>query len=197
MKKQVRAILAARRTLSVRLLLPFITTVDDLLNARQILEEVFAEMKITGNSLQVGIMIEVPAVAVSIERFLPKADFVSLGTNDLLQYFFAVNRDQAELQKYNRFTHPAFLKMLQEVISSCNNHGTHLSVCGEMASDPTGCSLLAALGATNFSVQPDAIHHVHRAILKLNVAALRAMLPPLFDLESADEVEQKMQTFNF
>lgn len=197
MKKQVRAILAARRTLSVRLLLPFITTVDDLLNARQILEEVFAEMKITGNSLQVGIMIEVPAVAVSIERFLPKVDFVSLGTNDLLQYFFAVNRDQAELQKYNRFTHPAFLKMLKEVISSCNNHGTHLSVCGEMASDPTGCSLLTALGATNFSVQPDAIHHVHRAISKLNVAALRAMLPPLFDLESADEVEQKMQTLGF
>ena len=57
-----------------------------------------------------------------------------------------------------------------------------------------GCSLLAALGATNFSVQPDAIHHVHHAILKLNVAALRTILPPLFDLESADEVEQKIQS---
>jgi phosphoenolpyruvate-protein phosphotransferase (PTS system enzyme I) len=194
MKKQVRAILTARRTFSVRLLLPFIATVDDLLQARQILEEIFAEMKITGNSLQVGIMIEVPAVAASIERFLPKVDFVSLGTNDLLQYFFAVNRDQAELQKYNRFTHPAFLEMLKQVIATCKSHGTHLTVCGEMASDPTGCSLLAALGATNFSVQPDAIHHVHHAISKLNVAALRTMLPSLFNLESADEVEQKIQT---
>jgi phosphoenolpyruvate-protein kinase (PTS system EI component) len=194
MKKQVRAILAARRTFSVRLLLPFITTVDDLVKARHILEEVFLEMKITGNSLQVGIMIEVPAVALSIERFLPKVDFVSLGTNDLLQYFFAVNRDQAELQRYNRFTHPAFLIMLKEVISSCKNHGTHLTVCGEMASDPMGCSLLAALGATNFSVQPDAIHHVRHAISKLNVAALQTILPPLFDLESADEVEQKIRT---
>jgi phosphoenolpyruvate-protein kinase (PTS system EI component) len=194
MKKQIRAILTARRTFSVRLLLPFITTVDDLVKARHILEEVFLEMKITGNSLQVGIMIEVPAAALSIERFLPNVDFVSLGTNDLLQYFFAVNRDQADLQKYNRFTHPAFLKMLKEVISCCKNHGTHLTVCGEMASDPMGCSLLAALGATNFSVQPDAIHHVHHAILKLNVAALRTILPPLFDLESADEVEQKIQS---
>jgi phosphotransferase system enzyme I (PtsI) len=194
MKKQIRAILTARRTFSVRLLLPFITTVDDLLRARQILEEVFAEMKITGNSLQVGIMIEVPSVALSIERFLPNVDFVSLGTNDLLQYFFAVNRDQAELQNYNRFTHPAFLKMVKEVISSCQKHGTHLTVCGEMASDPTGCSLLAASGATNFSVQPDAIQSVAQAILKLNVAALRTALPPLFDLESADDVEQKIRT---
>jgi phosphotransferase system enzyme I (PtsI) len=194
MKKQIRALLTARRTFSVRLLLPFITTVEDLVQARIILEEVFAEMKITGNSLQVGIMIEVPAVALSIERFLPKVDFVSLGTNDLLQYFFAVNRDQAELQNYNRFTHPAFLKMLNEVISSCEKHGTHLTVCGEMASDPQGCCLLAASGATNFSVLPDGIHHVRHALSKLNVAALRTALPALFDLESADEVEQKIQT---
>jgi phosphoenolpyruvate-protein phosphotransferase (PTS system enzyme I) len=196
MKKQIRAILTARRTFSVRLLLPFITTVDDLLMARKILEEVFAEMKITGNSLQVGIMIEVPAAALSIERFLPNVDFVSLGTNDLLQYFFAVNRDQAELQKYNRFTHPAFLKILKEVISSCKNHGTHLTVCGEMASDPIGCCLLAAFGATNLSIQPDGIHHMRHAITKLNVAMLQTNLPTLFKLESADEVEQKIQTLS-
>jgi phosphoenolpyruvate-protein kinase (PTS system EI component) len=126
---------------------------------------------------------------------LPKVDFVCLGTNDLLQYFFAANRDQDDLQKYNRFTHPAFLKMLKEVISSCEKHGTHLTVCGEMASDPAGCCLLAALGATNLSVQPDAIHLVRDAISKLNVAALRTILPELFDLESADEVEQKIKIF--
>ena len=72
--------------------------------------------------------------------------------------------------------------------------GTHLTVCGEMASGPTGGCLLAALGATNLSVQPDAIHPVRFAISKLNVAALRTMLPPLFDLESADEVEEKIRT---
>jgi phosphoenolpyruvate-protein kinase (PTS system EI component) len=98
------------------------------------------------------------------------------------------------LQNYNRFTHPAFLKMLKDVISSCEKHGTHLTVCGEMASDPRGCCLLAASGATNFSVLPDGIHHVRHALSKLNVAALRTALPALFDLESADEVEQKIQT---
>jgi phosphotransferase system enzyme I (PtsI) len=195
MKRQIRSILVARRAFSVRLLLPFITTIDDLLKARQILDEVFAEMKITGNSLQVGMMIEVPAVALSIEKFLPKVDFVSLGTNDLLQYFFAVNRDQAELENYNRFTHPAFLKMLKEVISSCAKHGTHLTVCGEMASDPVGCRLLAALGAENLSIQPEAVHHVRHAISKLNVGAWRAALPAIFDLESAEGVDQKIATF--
>jgi phosphoenolpyruvate-protein phosphotransferase len=192
MKKQIRAILTARRMFSVRLLLPFITTVEDLVKTRKILEEVFAEMKITGNSLQVGIMIEVPAVALSIERFLPNVDFVSLGTNDLFQYLFAVNRDQDDLQKYNRFTHPAFLKMIKEVVSSCEKHGTHLTVCGEMASDPIGCCLLAALGAANLSIQPDAVPFVRHALSKCNVATVRAILPDLFDLESADEVEQKI-----
>jgi phosphoenolpyruvate-protein phosphotransferase len=196
MKKQIRAILSARLTFSVRLLLPFITTVEDLLEARKILEEVFAEMQITGNSLQVGIMIEIPAVALSIERFLPKVDFVSLGTNDLFQYFFAVNRDQDDLQKYNRFTHPAFLKMLKGVIATCESHGTHLTVCGEMASDPLGCCLLAALGATNLSVQPDGVHHVRHALSKRKVAVLRAILPDLFNLESADDVESRIQALD-
>jgi phosphoenolpyruvate-protein phosphotransferase (PTS system enzyme I) len=196
MKKQIRAILTARRTFSVRLLLPFITTVEDLVDARIILEEVFAEMKITGNSLQVGIMIEVPAVALLIDRFLPKVDFVSLGTNDLFQYLFAVNRDQDDLQKYNRFMHPAFLRMIKDIVTSCEKQGTHLTVCGEMASDPVGCCLLAALGATNLSVQPDAVHHVRHALSKRNLGALRAILPTLFGLESADEVEQKIQALD-
>jgi phosphocarrier protein FPr len=196
-KKQIRAILTARRTFSVRLLLPFVTTVDDVIEAKKILEQVFAEMKITGNSLQVGIMVEIPSVALSIERFLPRVDFVSLGTNDLLQYFFAVNRDQSDLQSYNRFTHPAFLKMLKGVIASCVKLNSHLTVCGEMASDPVGCCLLAALGAVNLSVQPQAIHSVRLALSKVKVAAVRDLLPSIFDLESADEVEQKLKALDF
>jgi phosphoenolpyruvate-protein phosphotransferase len=194
MKKQIRAILTARRAFRVQLLLPFITTVEDLLKARRILEEVFAEMNLAGDSPRIGIMIEVPSVALSIERFLPKVDFVCLGTNDLLQYFFAVNREQADLRKYNRFTHPAFLKMLHEAISACEKHGTRLTACGEMASDPVGCCLLAALGALNLSVQPDAIHRVRHAVSKCEVGALRAALPVLFDFDSSEEVEQKMET---
>jgi len=193
MKKQIRAILTARRMFSVRLLLPFVTTLDDLANARIILDEVFAEMKITGKSLQVGIMIEVPSVALSIKQFLPKVDFVCLGTNDLMQYFFAVNREQADLQVYNKFTHPAFLKMLNDIIAACNEKATHLTVCGEMASDPVGCLLLAALSVTNFSVQPDAISLVSQALATCDVTALRTVLPSLLELESADEVEEKIQ----
>jgi phosphoenolpyruvate-protein kinase (PTS system EI component) len=93
MKKQIRAILVARRTSDVRVLLPFVTTVDDILKSREIINEVFAELKTSSDSLKVGIMIEVPSVALSIEHFLPRVDFVSLGTNDLIQYFFAVNRN--------------------------------------------------------------------------------------------------------
>jgi phosphoenolpyruvate-protein kinase (PTS system EI component) len=193
MKRQVRAILANRGAFHARLLLPFITTVDDLVMSRELIDEVLEEMKIIKDLPHIGIMIEIPSVALSIERFLNKVDFVCLGTNDLIQYFFAVNRDQDDVQRYNRFTHPAFLKMLKDIISACEKYGKHLTACGEMASHPAGCCLLAASGATNLSVQPDAIHQVRHAISKLNVAELRTMLPTLFDLESADEVERKIQ----
>lgn len=192
MKKQVRAILIARGMFRVRLLLPFITTVDDLVKAREIIEDVFREMKLPGDLPQTGIMIEVPSVALSIEHFLPKVDFVSLGTNDLLQYFFAANRDQDDLQGYNRFTHPAFLKMLCDIIAACERHNKPLTVCGEMASDPVGAALLMAAGAQNLSIQPDAVHHVHHALSKLNAGALRTLMPELLNLDSADEVEQKL-----
>jgi len=193
MKKQVRAIITARGAFRVRLLLPFVTTIDDLVKALEILHEVFIEMKIASDPPRVGIMVEVPVVALSLSRFLPKIDFVCLGTNDLVQYLFAANRDQADLQQYNRFTHPTFLKILHDVIGSCEKHGTHVTVCGEMASDAVGCGLLAALGATNLSIQPEAVQPVRDALSKLNVSALRAILPGLFDLESADEVENKIR----
>jgi multiphosphoryl transfer protein len=193
MRKQVRAILTARGKFRVQLLLPFITTVEDLTMARTILNEVVAELNLTGNPPQVGIMVEIPSVALSIERFLPKVDFISLGTNDLLQYFFAVNREQAELRKYNRFSHPAFLKLLKSVIDACGNIGRHCTICGEMASDPAGCRLLAASGATFLSVQPNAVPIVRNAIAKLNATALRTILPVLYDLDSADDVEQTIK----
>ncbi|MBN1127995.1 MAG: phosphoenolpyruvate--protein phosphotransferase [Chitinispirillaceae bacterium] len=193
MKRQIRAILANRGTFRARLLLPFITTVDDLLKSREVIEGVIAESNYDGDFPQVGIMVEVPAVAFSMEWFLPKVEFVCLGTNDLLQYFFAVNRDQDDIQKYNRFAHPAFLRLLKGVVTACGKHSKHLTVCGEMASDTVGCCLLAASGAVNLSVQPDALHHVRHALLKLNLAGLRAALPALYDEESADEVEQKIR----
>jgi phosphoenolpyruvate-protein phosphotransferase len=196
MKKQIRAILTARTTSNIRLLLPFITTADDLSMAREIIEEVYKEMKLTDNYPHVGIMVEVPSVAYSIERFLPKVDFVCLGTNDLLQYFFAVNREQAEIQKYNRFTHPAFFKFVSEVIKTCGNHGKHLTVCGDMASDPAGCCLLAAAGATIVSVQPVAIAGIRSALLKCNVGALQKLLPGMYNSESADEVEHTFAEFS-
>jgi phosphoenolpyruvate-protein kinase (PTS system EI component) len=194
MKKQIRAILTARGSFNVRLLLPFITTVDDLSKARNIIEEVFTEMKISGNFPHIGIMIEVPSVALSIEKFLPKVDFVCLGTNDLIQFVFAVNRDQDELQQYNRFIHPVFLQIVKEVILTCKNNGKPLTICGEMASDPTGICLLVAMGATKLSAQPDALQRVSQAVSNLNTATLQTVLPELFGLDSADKVEQKMST---
>lgn len=193
MKKQLRAILSARGTSTVRLLLPFVTTIDDISRTRTMLGDVAAEMNLTGHIPAIGIMVEVPSVALSIEHFLPKVDFVCLGTNDLAQYFFAVNREQADLQQYCRFTHPSFLSMINNVIAACARYGTELSVCGEMAADAFGCALLAAAGATRLSVQPDAVPLVHGIIPKVNLSVLRNLLPYLLNRENADDVENELR----
>jgi phosphotransferase system enzyme I (PtsI) len=195
MKKQLRAIFAGNTTGSSRILLPLVTTLDDILESREIINEVLLEESSAGQTLELGIMVEVPSVAYSIEKFLPKVDFISLGTNDLIQYFFAANRDQFDLQKYNKFTHPAFLKMLSDILLVCNTSGKVLTVCGEMASDPVGCSLLAALGATHVSIQPDSIATVRQSLSVQNISRVQEILPTLFNYESAEEVEDKIKTF--
>lgn len=197
MKKQLRALFLADRSIEIRLLLPFITTNDDLTQTLQIIDEIRRELNLTNTALPIGIMVEVPSVAYSIAKFLPRVDFVCLGTNDLAQYFFAANREQDDVQMYNRFSHPSFLSLLKNVIDSCEKQKKHLTVCGEMAADPIGCTLLVAMGATNLSIQPDSIHHVHHAISKLNVTAIQRELPRLLELESADDVEKGLHVLGF
>ncbi len=194
MRRQIKAILSARCATRVKILIPFVTTLSDVIKTRQVIDEILLETNFVGSTPNLGIMIEVPSVALSLERYLPKVDFVCLGTNDLLQFFFAANRDQSVVQTYCKFTHPDFLNMLKNVITVCNNSGKHLVVCGEIASDPLGCSLLAALGATNVSIQPYAIHGVRNALAALDVASLQAALPQLLTLDSAEEVEDKLRS---
>lgn len=194
MKRQIRAILIARGALHIKLLLPFITTVSDMTRAQDIIHEIFQELNLTGDYPAIGIMVEVPSVVLSLEQFLTKIDFVCLGTNDLLQYVFAANREQAGLSDYNSFMHPVFLKLLKGVIVACEKQNTSLTICGEMASDPIGCCLLAALGASSLSIQPNAVPSVHAAIEKIDISKLRDVLPFLYTMESAEEVEGMVRT---
>lgn len=111
LRKQVRSILHCAKPGATRILLPFVSIMEDLDKGLSIITEVLFEAGYTRESVEIGIMVEIPSVALCIEDFLAKVDFVNLGTNDLIQYFFAADREQNNISKYNRFTHPACIKM--------------------------------------------------------------------------------------
>ena len=178
-KTQVRAILraAAGSDADVGILLPVVTTVDEVRQARQHIETVKSELNVSGtpysSDTKVGIMIEVPAAAIAIKDMLVEADFVSVGTNDLLQHFMAADRDNEDVLKYNNFEHPAFLWLMRHIIDQAAELGRveDVTVCGEAASRADLVSIMLSLGYRAFSIAPVALTGVQQAIERLDLCA--------------------------
>jgi phosphotransferase system enzyme I (PtsI) len=141
---------------------PMVTTRNDITRAKRILAEVGGEPRARGVGLPqnvvLGAMIEIPAAAVSVQDFLAEVHFVSLGTNDLLQYFVAADRDNERVTQYSDATSPAFLWLLEHVIDQAAKVGREadVAVCGEIASDPRMVPHLLRLGYRSFSIAPAA-----------------------------------------
>ena len=157
-RTQARGILRAQTEGNLRLMLPLITSLEELSKARELVEESAEALQQEGisaaRSVPVGVMIETPAAALLAEEFAQDSDFLSVGTNDLTQYTLAVDRGNARLA--NRFTpfHPAVVRLLQGVIDAGNSAGLEVSVCGEMASDLRAALLLVGMGYRVLSISP-------------------------------------------
>jgi phosphotransferase system enzyme I (PtsI) len=176
-KTQVRAILraAAGSDAEVGILLPVVTTVDEVRLVRQHIETVKTELCVSGTphscDTKLGVMIEVPAAAISIRDMLAEADFVSVGTNDLLQHFMAADRNNEEVLKYNNFEHPAFIWLMRYMIDEAARMGRveNVTVCGEAASRANPVSIMLRLGYRAFSIAPVALAGVQQAIGELDL----------------------------
>jgi len=193
LKKQMRCMLRARHKAKLRLLVPFVAIREDLSGVREILAQVLAELHLPHEAIELGMMVEIPSVALSLEPLLNDIEFVNLGTNDLIQYLFAANRDQNGLEKYNRFTHPVLLRLLLDIVTACARQKKPLIACGAMTAHPVGCCLLAALGADQLSVPPDALVRVRKAIARARLTELRESLPTLLSCASALDVQEKLR----
>jgi phosphotransferase system enzyme I (PtsI) len=142
------------------ILIPMVTTTDDIQQAWRILNEVRDELQREGHHLPHriarGAMIEVPAAAIAVEDILREVDFISLGTNDLLQYFMAADRDNERVVRYNEPIHPAFLWLLEHVMQQAARTGraADVTVCGEIASDPSMVPHLLRLNYRSLSIAP-------------------------------------------
>jgi phosphotransferase system enzyme I (PtsI) len=191
--EQLRAVLRASVHRNVRLMLPMISSVEEVVRARQLVEEAKRQLGSRGcefdPNMPVGIMIEVPSAALIAPDLANHADFFSIGTNDLIQYTLAIDRDNARVNYLYKPLHPAVLYLVDRTISEGRRQGRAVSVCGLMASEPLGAFLLLGLGLDEFSVATVAVGRTKRLIRSWSYAHARAVARRALGLGTAAEVE--------
>ena len=191
---QLRAIVRASGYGPVRVLVPMISSREEVLAVRTLLKRVARDLRSEGHeiadSIPFGVMIEVPAAAIALPGFIGAVDFLSIGTNDLVQYLLAIDRNNEALAELYTPLHPAVLRLLQSVIRAAGARNTPIAVCGEMAGDPLFVPLLLALGLTEFSLHPATLLEVRRAIRSADLAELRNRAPALLRARDRAAIEQ-------
>lgn len=174
---QLRALLRASADGNLRVMLPMVSNIQEMRQARHLISEVMSELRSEGRDfdaqLPVGAMIEVPAAALAAPLLARYCDFFSLGTNDLIQYTLAMDRIDDEINYLYDPLHPAVLELIRMTIAAGNAAGISVSMCGEMASDKRYTALLLGLGLTEFSMHPASVLEVKRAIMGADVGALK------------------------
>ncbi len=177
-RQQLRAMLRAAAFGPVRILVPMVAHLSEMLAIHEAVARARQQLVDAGKrhgAVTVGAMIEVPAAAVMIERFLRHFDFVSIGTNDLIQYTLAIDRaDEAVSHLYDPW-HPAVLALLRQVIGAANAHRKPVSVCGEMAGDSAFTELLLSFGLRSFSMHPSCIAEIKQRVLRVDTRQLGAV----------------------
>jgi phosphotransferase system enzyme I (PtsP) len=188
MRYQLRALVAAGAGRHLRVMFPMVTTVDEMIEARALFDREIERASTLGLELpakvEVGVMLETPSLAWQVSAVCDHADFVSVGANDLMQFFFAADRDNARVSDRYDPLHPAALSILKFIAGQCARNNTPVSICGEIAGRPVEAVTLAALGYRTLSMSVTGIGPVKAALLALDAAALRAEIDPLINVES-------------
>lgn len=183
LETQLRAILRASGYGPLRVLVPMVSASEEMRAVRTLLDKVAVDLRREGHEIAervpLGAMIEVPAAALALPAFIGAVDFLSIGTNDLVQYLLAVDRNNEALGDMYTPLHPAVLRVIRDVIKLAKARGKPVAVCGEMAGDPAFAPLLLALGLEEFSLHPATLLELRRAIRGLSLETLRKRAPAL------------------
>ncbi|MFQ6082714.1 MAG: phosphoenolpyruvate--protein phosphotransferase [Candidatus Aminicenantia bacterium] len=193
-KSQLRAILRASVLKNVKILIPMVTELEEIKEFRTLLDEAKRELqkkKINFDSdIPIGIMIEVPAAATIADLLIKEVDFISIGTNDLIQYYLAVDRSNEFVSYLYQPFHPSILRVLNFVIGATKKRKKEVAVCGEMAADPLSALVLLGLGIMNFSMNPIFIPKVKRALRAVDYQGMRKIVKESLKLSTAQEIEE-------
>ncbi len=193
LRTQLRALVRAAAHGDLRVMFPFVSGIEELREARSVLAEARQEIQSRGarlGPLQVGVMIEVPSAAFTADLLAAESDFLTIGTNDLIQCCLAVDRTDERVSHLYEPLHPAILRLVRHIRRAAAKRNVPLSVCGEMASDPAVLALLVGMGFSQFSMTPTAIPIARRVIQEMDARELRAVAVRALQLETAPEIEQ-------
>jgi phosphotransferase system enzyme I (PtsI) len=189
---QLRAILRAACYGPVRILVPMVAAAEEMDGVRVLLERCARELHAAGvetaEKVELGAMIEVPAAAIALPGMIRSLDFIAIGTNDLVQYTLAVDRNNDQLADLYDPLHPAVLKLLAQTIATAQRANRRVSLCGEMAGDCRYTALLLALGLTDFSMHPGVLLEIREAIGTLDRADLRARAASLLRAPTRERI---------
>jgi phosphotransferase system enzyme I (PtsI) len=194
---QLRALLRASGYGRLKILLPMISELSELRWARAELAAVHAELEREGHrvdpKVELGAMIETPAAAAIPDLICPQADFLSIGTNDLLQYTLAVDRGNDQVAYLYEPLHPANLRTIQQVTQAARRCGVPVEMCGEMAADPVHTWILLALGISALSMAPFAIPFVKRIVRESTLAEARELFAEISRLSRTSEIRARVE----
>jgi phosphotransferase system enzyme I (PtsI) len=195
---QLRGILRASTRKNVRIMFPMVSTVQEIRRAREMVERAKKELDARAlpydPEIKIGIMIEVPAAAVLAEDMAGEADFLSIGTNDLIQYLLAVDRDNAAVAPLYQQFNPAVLRTIRHIIDAGHRKGVWVGMCGEMAGDPLATVLLVGLGIDELSVIPSVLPEIKKVILSIKHKEAKRVADKVLGMSTEQEIRNHLSS---
>ena len=199
-KVQLRALLRSSPGHNLRIMFPMIAILEEIRRVKVLIEEAKVEVLHDGHQvaeqIQVGIMVEIPSVAITADLFAKEVDFFSIGTNDLTQYTLAAERTNPKVSHLGDACHPAVLRQIRNVIDAAHAAGIWVGVCGEMAGDSDAVPILLGMGLDEFSMAPRAVPHAKNIIRQWTMQNAQGLAQEVLNCDSAQAVRLLVQSHN-
>ncbi len=200
-KAQLKGILRASMHGNIKIMYPMISRISEIKEANRILEQAKEELRKEGKKfredIEVGVMIEVPSAAIITDIIAKEVDFLSIGTNDLIQYTMAVDRVNSDVAHLYSPMHPAILRLLKNIIDSAHAAGKNVGMCGEMAGDPAYTVVLLGLGLDEFSMSAAQIPKVKKFIRNISKTEAKKLVEQLLKCSNMHEIDITMKKFKY